>query len=133
MRRRSLRAIPMALALTLTVALVTACSGENPFGTVIDDGGDELTVTVDLSDTAVYGWSGANGSSLQVLRVGDATVVWRLDRAAGSDGFAPPVSHGVVPAGTTEQVDAQTLQLGVEYRVEVTLTDGQSGQTTFTP
>lgn len=126
---RLVRSAALLLALTLPAA---GCGGDNPFGTVLDEGGDfAITVTGDTAPT--YDWEATNARLLVVFRASDSFEVWRIDAAAGSEGFAGPVQHGFVPSEAFEDGDAQVLQSGVQYRVEITLMDGRSSTETFIP
>lgn len=127
--RRLVRAASVLLALALPM---TACGGDNPFGIVVDEGGDfAITVAGDTQPT--YDWEATNARLLVVFRASDSFQVWRIDAAAGSGGFSGPVTHGLVPADASEEVDGQALESGVQYRVEITLMDGRTSSETFVP
>lgn len=116
--------------LVLALLTATACGGDNPFGVVVDEGGD-FVVTVTGDGNATYDWEGGNARILVALRASDGVQLWRIDAVSGGEGFAGPVTHGFVPVGTTETVDSEVLASGVEYRVEITLMDGRTSSATF--
>lgn len=128
MRQALFRSAPVFLVLALLT--VTACGGDNPFGVVVDEGGD-FAVTVTGDTNATYDWEGGNARILVVLRVSDGVQRWRIDAVSGGEGFAGPVQHGFVPAPANETVESEILESGVQYRVEITLMDGRTSSATF--
>lgn len=128
MRQTLFRSAPVLLVLVLLIG--TACGGDNPFGVVLDEG-DDFVITVAGTTSATYDWEEGNGSLLVVLRDSDGVRLWRIDAVTGSGGFSAPVTHGFVPTNATEEVQSESLESGVQYRVEVTLIDGRASSATF--
>ncbi len=96
--------------------------------------GGSISVAADTGTTPVYSWTGGPVNALTVSRVSDLnSVVWGV-LTAGEDSIASGLTHGTVPAGALEVINAEVvLSPGVTYRVRVSRTGGAYGYIEFTP
>ncbi len=121
--------------LILAAALFLGCKDStSPDG---NQGGKSFEVTVTNGTRPTYTWPGGSAHSLSVMRTSDPTViVWGLVGPAPlTTALTSPVVHGTIPAGGVlpSSTEERVLTAGVEYRVSVTLHDGRTGWTEFTP
>lgn len=117
-------------ALIILAFSFAGCGDSNP----ANSGGGEFTVTVGSGATPQYSWSSGNAFSVSVMRTSaPTTIVWGL-ATPGQGNIASPATHGTTPAGSIQTSASETiLTAGVEYRVSVSLLDGKTGFTEFTP
>jgi len=125
----------LAGALLALVPLAGCSDSNDPAG---PGGASDFNVSVGSGVTPAYTWSTGAAASVSVVRVAAPTViVWGLADPfyqLGQANLTSPVSHGSVKTGTvTSFSEEPTLTAGVQYRVIVTLPDGRTGWTEFTP
>ncbi|MFQ5652983.1 MAG: hypothetical protein ACE5IY_23895 [bacterium] len=122
------------LTFIVSVFVFAGCDGNgNPAGSG-GSGGADFTVNVSSGTTPEYSWSAGKAFSVSVVRTSaPTTIVWGL-ATPGQDNIASPAAHGATPAGAIQTSASETtLTEGVEYRVSVSLLDGKTGFTEFTP
>ena len=101
--------------------------------------GGGAPITVGEGTTPEYSWEEGDVRQLTVIRgvLESGTVVWAIGVTSGE--LASPVTHGTVPAGATELVQAYTttpepvLTAGVDYQVWLERGDGSREFVAFTP
>ncbi|HGY55484.1 MAG TPA: hypothetical protein ENK44_07285 [Caldithrix abyssi] len=116
----------------ISIFMVTACSEkDNPTASTANG---DFKVTVGSGTKPEYSWTVGKAFSVSVVRTSEPTViVWGI-ATPGQGNIASPAKHGAVPTGAVATATAEiTLASGVEYRVSVTLLDGKTGYTDFTP
>ena len=132
------RFLKMFVILVLGGLLVVACgdSGTEPEDNNNNTVNGDFTVTVGSGTTPQYSWNAGNAFSVSVVRTATpTTIVWGI-ATPGQGNIASPATHGATPGGavpTAIGTVETTLTSGVEYRVSVTLLDGKTGWTEFTP
>ena len=124
--------------LMLSVLLLAGCdkSSTEPDDNNNNTVNGDFTVTVGPGTTPQYSWNAGNAFSVSVVRTATpTTIVWGI-ATPGQGNIASPATHGATPGGavpTAIGTVETTLTSGVEYRVSVTLLDGKTGWTEFTP
>ena len=119
--------------LTILTFLFLGCADDsNPADS--NNGGGDFTVTVGSGTSPQYSWSAGDAFSVSVVRTGaPTTIVWGI-ATPGQSNIASPATHGVTPIGAIPTAQTEiALTAGVEYRVSVSLLDGKTGYTDFTP
>ena len=93
----------------------------------------DFAVTVGDGTTPQYSWTAGDAFSLSVMRSSDTTViVWGLSSPTGK--ISSAATHGTTPLGIINTAATEPkLTAGVKYHVSITLLDGKSGLTKFTP
>ena len=111
-------------AVLVTAATLFGCTDDITNGN--NGSGGDFTISVGSGTTPLYTWSAGPAFSLAVVRTANqSNVVWRVTSTAGE--MTSPVRQGTVPAGALESAASErTLTAGVQYRVSITLADGQS-------
>jgi hypothetical protein len=97
--------------------------------TAISECHGQVQIAVTLGATPVYNWTPAcRVGYLVVVDRGDQGLgFWSVSSAVGKNDIAPPVTHGVVPAGATEDAGTQPLQPDGAYLVMVFLVEQNAG------
>ena len=121
----------LGLALTLGTLVAAAGCGDSSATGLVVGGSGTLVVTVSSGTTPTYVWSGGQARRLTVTQNGGG-MFWDIE-ALNANGFAPPVTHGVVPNTARENSNEVPLVQGTDYRVSVTLVDGTEGTRVFRP
>ncbi len=119
----------------LTLAAIVAaagCGGGSPTG-LATGGSGTVTLTVSSGTTPTYTWSGGQARRLTVTQSTGGGVFWNLEALNAQTGFPAPATHGVVPNGAREaSADVQLVQ-GTDYRLTVTLVNGNEGTQVVRP
>jgi hypothetical protein len=96
----------------------------------------DFAVAIGTGTNPQYSWKAGNTFSLSIMRTSaPTTIVWGI-ATPGQSNIASPFTHGTVPVGavpTAIGTPENTLTAGVQYRISVTLLDGKTGWTEFTP
>ena len=122
--------------LMLSVLLLAACDKSSTEPEENNTVNGDFAVTVGSGSRPQYSWNAGNAFSVSVVRTATpTTIVWGI-ATPGQGNIASPATHGAIPAGavpTAIGTVESTLTSGVKYRVSVTLLDGKTGWTEFTP
>ena len=120
--------------LLIFVGSILILSGCGDDGNPASSGGGDFAVKVSSGTTPEYSWTSGKAFSVSVVRTSaPTTIVWGL-ATPGQNNIASPATHGTTPAGAIQTSATETtLTAGVEYRVSVSLLDGKTGFTEFTP
>ena len=124
----------LAIAVSFVFMISLGCE-DNPLGS--GGSGSAFSITVGSGTTPTYTWSAGNAFSVSVVRTSTPTnIVWGIS-SPGMALVTSPATHGTVPSlgggliatAATEQV----LTAGVQYRVSISLLNGDTGFSEFTP
>jgi hypothetical protein len=125
-------ALKLAVTLVLGLAATGCGDGTGPVGVALGGNGSTV-ITVTSGTTPNYAWTGGNARKFSVTAASGGSVLWDLEALNASQGFAPPVTHGVVPNTSRELTASSPLLTGIDYTAHVTLIDGSTGIRTFRP
>jgi hypothetical protein len=115
-------------------ALLFAFACSDDLGLGGENSGGDFNISVGSGTTPEYSWSGLAATSVAVYRTSNTLVpVWHVSDPS-SPNMSPPVRHGTVPSGAVLQSNTEpALTVGIDYRVEIRLSNNSTAFRVFRP